>query len=281
MDPLKATLAAGFGAAVIGGGWGLSDYLISVRYTTIKESGTDAYSAETIGGRYKDQFVDPLLASNEKWWNWVYENVFKVDKAGSKITISSEFSKIEKGFVKDIPTNATQHLNQVCHTALLKKEVEVINSDYVKNIWRYCSSDSALFSEKGNEPTAKTLSDETTTSNTYENKFGGITNNKSKLVADIEGNKGWWDWVYENVFKPFKEKSSDQLNSHFGSVEKGYGNTNDDATKALNKVCETAYKKDKTDFSNETTTGNEDKNKLKKNVEMFCVKGKDKSLSIA
>ncbi|GCE63658.1 hypothetical protein [Candidatus Mycoplasma haematohominis] len=109
--------------------------------------------------------------------------------------------------------------------------------------------------------------------------LGAVEDNKNKLVADHADNTTWWNWTYENKLKPAKAKTtaSSDLDSAFNAVTGGYGN---DSTTNLNKVCETHYKKTaSSDFSDSTNEA--EKNKRKKNVEQFCTKGDNVTLSLS
>ncbi|GCE63638.1 hypothetical protein [Candidatus Mycoplasma haematohominis] len=131
------------------------------------------------------------------------------------------------------------------------------------------------------EPFAYTLnsSEAVTVAATYTNgNLGAIQANKTKLVADIEKNKNWFEWIYKNELEPKKtkdSKASNELSSEFQAVTKGYGKETNDTSIALNKVCDSAYKKSKTDFETEAN-----KIKYKSDVEKFCVYGSDKSLNL-
>lgn len=56
---------------------------------------------------------------------------------------------------------------------------------YVKNIWKYCSIDSVLSDEKGNEPKPTILGDSVTGDI---DKLKGAGDNKDKLVSDDSNN---------------------------------------------------------------------------------------------
>ncbi|WP_439647232.1 hypothetical protein, partial [Candidatus Mycoplasma haematohominis] len=248
--------------------------------TTIANSvNKDSYAAGTIGGDNKDKFVDPLLADNEGWWKGVFETL-KQDKGLLNNDLSVEFNAVTEGFHKTSDTNnGATYLNKVCDTAIKKKPEEAVNSKYLKNIWKYCSINPNFADGKGGEPeVSKTQRDKNDGSITND-KLGGIDKNKGLLVADHEDNTTWWNWTYENKLKPAKAKAtaSSDLDSAFNAVTGGYGNN---STTDLNKVCETHYKKTaSSDFSD--STDGEGKNKRKKNVEQFCTKGGNVTLSLS
>ncbi|WP_216083234.1 hypothetical protein [Candidatus Mycoplasma haematohominis] len=120
-----------------------------------------------------------------------------------------------------------------------------------------------------NEPTAFTLSSKEIGTVSFTNgNIGNIEANKSKLVADHEKNKDWFNWVYKNKLsyaKEAKEGEASKLSTEFQAVTEGYGTG---TTTSLNKVCDAAYKKNKTDFE-----GNNEPNKVKykADVEKFCI----------
>ncbi|GCE63568.1 hypothetical protein MHSWG343_05650 [Candidatus Mycoplasma haematohominis] len=68
------------------------------------------------------------------------------------------------------------------------------------------------------------------------------------------------------------------LSTEFKTVASGYDAS---SSTALNKVCEARYKEDKSKFPDSSTTdSNDNKHKLKRNVESFCVRGGQGNLTI-
>ncbi|GCE63577.1 hypothetical protein MHSWG343_05740 [Candidatus Mycoplasma haematohominis] len=264
MNPLQGAAAIGAGSALIGGGYFGYAYL-SISYITIADSSNqDGYK----NGVAKDdlgKFVHPLLEENEKWWSKVYV-VLENDKKTKQDTISSQFNKVTSSFQKTGTSDT--HLNQVCETAI--KATEIVNSKYLKNVWTYCSVRPDLAKDKGNEPTVVTTLEGKTGIEDY--KLGKEGDNKGKLASPEQVNEKWWNWVYENKFKPRKEKTSSDLSTEFNLVNEGYSSS---SNTALNKVCEERYKEGKDKFSDESSDSEQNKYKLKKNVESFCtVEGK-------
>ncbi|WP_216083620.1 hypothetical protein [Candidatus Mycoplasma haematohominis] len=203
MDPIKGAAAVGVGSVIIGGGY-LGYEHLSVSYTTIDKSGNKTNYASGLAKDDLDKFVDPLLDSNKKWWEKVYE-VLKHDKSSKPETISSQFNKVTHGFQKD--GTSTTHLNKVCETAI---KTTTINSKYLKNVWTYCSIQPNLAERKGNEPEVKKTLKTKSDSSIASGQLGSVENNKGKLVSKDEENQEWWNWVYENRLKPIKESDSEK-----------------------------------------------------------------------
>ncbi|GCE64064.1 hypothetical protein MHSWG343_10720 [Candidatus Mycoplasma haematohominis] len=272
---VKGASGIGAGTLIIGGGYGLATHVISVRYTTLKESQTTLYAVGTIGGNNKDEFVDPIFEGNEKWWNYVYKNVFEEDKKRNDISISNEFENVANAFLKGISDNNKTYLNQVCHAALLKTEKTTVNTTYIQNVWRYCSTSPDLFfRSKGTEPKPKTLAE--ANSQVETDKLSGIGNNKNDLVADIKDNEDWWNWAFSNRLESLK-KDANNISDTFKAVTSGYGT---DENNSLSKVCDAQYKKPSSDFSDDSTN-TDGKYKLKQDVDRFCTLGKNKKLSLS
>lgn len=100
------------------------------------------------------------------------------------------------------------------------------------------------------------------------------------MSATQTSNKEWWDNSYEQ-YKKDKESSADSLSSEFGTdnkVTSAYS-ANASDSKALNKVCESIYKKDTTGISFDS--GEENKHKLGHNILKYCspLGGKPTTLS--
>ncbi|WP_216083622.1 hypothetical protein [Candidatus Mycoplasma haematohominis] len=272
MTPAKGAAAIGAGSVLIGGGY-LGYEHLSVSCTTIDKSGNKANYSNGIAKEDLDKFVDPLLDSNKKWWEKAYL-FLKRDKESKSETISSQFNAVTHGFQKDEASST--HLNKVCETAI---KTTTINSKYLKNVWTYCSIEPVLASKKGNEPevkkTLKTQENPTFTSG----QLGFVNENKDQLASADQANEEWWNWVYENRLKPIKEDETKKttLHSDFSGSTVGYDDT---TTTALNKVCEAKYKETKDKFPSSASDADEQKNKLKKNVESFCVRGGQGNLTI-
>ncbi|WP_216083349.1 hypothetical protein [Candidatus Mycoplasma haematohominis] len=93
----------------------------------------------------------------------------------------------------------------------------------------------------------------------YENKLGGIEANKHVFVADMPENENWWKKRFDDLSQKSVEKSTE-----FSNVVT-YSSSDQ---KAINKLCDAAYKKHVSLFSDDSSS--DDKNKYKKNVEAYC-----------
>ncbi|GCE63511.1 hypothetical protein [Candidatus Mycoplasma haematohominis] len=97
--------------------------------------------------------------------------------------------------------------------------------------------------------------------------------NKDFLVANVQENQDWWNARFEKYKSSQTNKLDSPASDNFQQVNKGYHNTD---ANALNIVCDTAYKADKSGFALDTGTGEDEKN-YRKDVEKFCtVKGEEK-----
>ncbi|GCE63488.1 hypothetical protein MHSWG343_04850 [Candidatus Mycoplasma haematohominis] len=122
----------------------------------------------------------------------------------------------------------------------------------------------------------KEISDDNKTNYTGEGKLGSEVQNRKLLVAGVEENKDWWNKRYEKS----KEKSGAKLDgaksAAFKEVTSGYGT---DEHTSLNKVCDSHYKKPKTEFKGDAT-GATLKADLKLDVEKFCTLNGNGSLIV-
>ncbi|WP_216083547.1 hypothetical protein [Candidatus Mycoplasma haematohominis] len=114
---------------------------------------------------------------------------------------------------------------------------------------------------------------------TYENtsNLSGFGDNKKELVADLEKNRSWWDSRYKENKNGEESKLKDAKSGAFQAVTSGYGS---EAATALNKVCDTHYKKPKTEFEGDSE-GTKTKADLKLDVEKFCTVSGTKVLSLS
>ncbi|WP_216083548.1 hypothetical protein [Candidatus Mycoplasma haematohominis] len=117
----------------------------------------------------------------------------------------------------------------------------------------------------------KGLQEENKTKYTTTGKLGSEVSNQKLLVADVEVNMDWWNKRYADMKEQGNSsvKLRDAESQEFKAVTKGYGTTNDDSTKALNRVCDSVYQKNKTDFTGDTGETRTKAN-LKADVEKFC-----------
>ncbi|WP_216083560.1 hypothetical protein [Candidatus Mycoplasma haematohominis] len=103
----------------------------------------------------------------------------------------------------------------------------------------------------------------------YDHQLGGVTGNGDILVANIAENEKWWKSRFDSLNLESIDKST-----AFNSVTTYSADTS--SRTAINKLCDDAYKKHVSEFSEVT---NVDKSKYKKNVELFCtVSGKEGSV---
>ncbi|WP_216083590.1 hypothetical protein [Candidatus Mycoplasma haematohominis] len=133
------------------------------------------------------------------------------------------------------------------------------------------------------------LSDAKTTNKTEYtegNKLASVVKNQEKLVANVSANESWWNSRFDKYKQPKTEDtsvytlSSSSESTVFQAVEKGYSSENGDANKALNQVCDAAYKKVKTEFQG--TDGNDDnKKKYTNDVKKFCTLQENADLTIS
>lgn len=89
------------------------------------------------------------------------------------------------------------------------------------------------------------------------------------LTGIEEANKQWW----EEAYKKYEADKSGTSSLHeifsSGKVNAAY-NSETNNTTALNKVCETAYKKNSTTDVDFSATGSDDKHKLTANILKYC-----------
>ncbi|WP_216083630.1 hypothetical protein [Candidatus Mycoplasma haematohominis] len=74
----------------------------------------------------------------------------------------------------------------------------------------------------------------------FSNNLASLGNNASFLIANILENESWWNSKYDSQLKPLNGDVNRASSSQFKQVTKGYDR---DDEKALNKVCDAAYKK--------------------------------------
>ncbi|GCE63583.1 hypothetical protein MHSWG343_05800 [Candidatus Mycoplasma haematohominis] len=105
-----------------------------------------------------------------------------------------------------------------------------------------------------------TTIDQSKNSSSY--NVGTIGGDNKGLFVDplLDENKKWWDSVFE-VLKNDQTKKADEISSEFKLVDKGFKNDNLADTQHLNKVCETAIKKNTSDVIN---------SKYLKNIWTYC-----------
>ncbi|WP_216083578.1 hypothetical protein [Candidatus Mycoplasma haematohominis] len=107
----------------------------------------------------------------------------------------------------------------------------------------------------------------------YEHKLGRVGGNSDVLVADMKENENWW----KNRFEELNEKHKERSTSFTGATT--YSPDTSSSPKAINKLCDEAYKKHVSEFSEDKTATNNSKYKYKKDVELFCtLSGKEGSI---
>ncbi|WP_216083354.1 hypothetical protein [Candidatus Mycoplasma haematohominis] len=95
----------------------------------------------------------------------------------------------------------------------------------------------------------------------YENKLGGIVENQNLFVANTPKNEWWWK-------KKFEEFKHETIKSTEFTDLTDYGVAEGDSSKAINKVCDEAYKKASSEFNGDDSNGN--KVRYKKNIAKYC-----------
>ncbi|WP_216083233.1 hypothetical protein [Candidatus Mycoplasma haematohominis] len=99
-------------------------------------------------------------------------------------------------------------------------------------------------------PACSVISANTTTFSSYSSKYGHFYGDylvdPNKLDGD-NNNSSWWTWAYG----VFTSVGKENVGEKFKSVEKSFSSAESDATKALNKVCDSAYK---AEIANVTST---------------------------
>lgn len=265
----KGVAATGVGAVVLVGGYGVAQYVNGEPHKEPLESGAAGYESTKFVGSKHSSFVDPDNAKNKTWWDWAYENRLK-----SKKPISGVFSAVAEGF-KD--STSTTHLNQVCKTVLQREKTEFVNQEERERVWEFCSMNGEVPEAAKQTPTpgklVKSLEDtaKQTTPYNVTSKLGGIIENHSKLVADDEGNKEWFKWIYENKLKKEQDKTTDKdLSIEFDKAKVTTDYDGSVAT-ALNKVCASIHGKSLSEFSADQNS-EADKFKIKRDTERFCTK---------
>ncbi|GCE63654.1 hypothetical protein MHSWG343_06540 [Candidatus Mycoplasma haematohominis] len=105
----------------------------------------------------------------------------------------------------------------------------------------------------------------------YEHQLGKVGGNSDVFVADMKENENWW----KNRFEELKEKH--KARSAFFTDATTYSLDTSSSSKAINKLCDAAYKKHVSEFSEDESST--EKKKYKKDVELFCtLSGKEGSI---
>ncbi|GCE63672.1 hypothetical protein MHSWG343_06720 [Candidatus Mycoplasma haematohominis] len=102
----------------------------------------------------------------------------------------------------------------------------------------------------------------------YENKLGGIVENQNLFVANTPKNEWWW----KKRFEEFKQDTN--RSTEFENLET-YSIGTSDGSRAINNVCDAAYKKDISSFS--SVTSNEGKSTYKQDIAKYCTVSSNES----
>lgn len=123
----------------------------SLGIESIKETGSiSKFEKDPLGQRYANDFADPYISENEKWWNWVYENKFKEVK--DKNTLSTEFGSVTTGY----SDSGSESLNKVFDVVYRKESFYFSNKSqpadpnmdkYIRNIYTYCVIPKLVFTK--------------------------------------------------------------------------------------------------------------------------------------
>ncbi|WP_216083452.1 hypothetical protein [Candidatus Mycoplasma haematohominis] len=102
-----------------------------------------------------------------------------------------------------------------------------------------------------------------------ENKLFNVGNNKRVLVANVQENESWWNARYKEKLENLEGQAINRASSsEFRAVNKGYSSDEGDVLAALNKVCDTSYKKEKTEFNGAGDSSN--RAKYREDIGKFC-----------
>ncbi|GCE63502.1 hypothetical protein [Candidatus Mycoplasma haematohominis] len=98
--------------------------------------------------------------------------------------------------------------------------------------------------------------------NDYEGKLGGLKGNGKLFVANIESNKWWW----EKRFEETKNQNGDKSTEFTGLTTYS---SDTSSQKAINKVCDEAYKADNTKFGTDDSSA-ANTTKYKVDIAKYC-----------